>query len=205
MYIGILHNIETNKQKYFPYHQEDIVSLALHPNGYTVATGQMAQKGKSKSIDLFIWNIKDIPEKTNINDEFRKQIPQGVYNLGGILQRAIRLLKFSDKGTKLLGNGQDDYNSIAIWDTSNLTKITLIACIKVDCARVLDATWLNENEFVSVGPKHIRFFKMEVRNIRSNKGIFGKIKVEGLSDVCGALNKVFTVLNFSSLVKWPIL
>ena len=200
--LGIVHNIENNTQKYFPYHQEDIVSLALHPNGYTVATGQMAQKGKSKSIDLFIWNIKDIPEKTNINDEFRKQIPKGVYNLGGVLQRAIRLLKFNDKGTRLLGNGQDDFNSIAIWDTTNLSKNTLIACIKVDCARVLDATWLNENEFVSVGPKHIRFFKMEGRNIKSNKGIFGNIKVEGLSCVCGAFNKVFTGSIKGNLISW---
>ena len=52
--LGIVHNIKNNTQKYFPYHQEDIVSLALHTNGYTVVTGQMTQKGKAKYIYLFI-------------------------------------------------------------------------------------------------------------------------------------------------------
>jgi len=200
--LGIVHNIQKNTQKYFPYHQEDIVSLALHPNGYTVATGQMAQKGKAKYIDLFIWNIKNIPESTNVESEFRERIPQGVYNLKGVLQRAIRILKFNDKGTRLLGNGQDDFNSIAIWDTTNLSKISLIACVKVDGARVLDATWLNENDFVSVGPKHIRFFNIKGRDIPSNKGVFGNIKVEGLSSVCGAFNKVFTGSIKGNLISW---
>ena len=200
--LGILHNIETNKQKYFPYHHEDIVSLALHPNGYTVATGQMAQKGSSRSIDLFIWNIKSLPNETNINTEFRENVPEDVYNLKGVLQRAIRILKFNDKGTRLLGNGQDDFNSIAIWDTSNLSKISLISCINVDGARVLDATWLNENWFVSVGPKHIRFFQIKGRDIPSNKGIFGNIKVEGLSCVCAAFNKIYTGTIKGNLITW---
>ena len=200
--LGILHNIETNKQKYFPYHHEDIVSLALHPNGYTVATGQMAQKGNSKYIDLFIWNIKNLPTYTNITTEFREKVPDGVYNLKGVLQRAIRILKFNDTGTRLLGNGQDDFNSIAIWDTSNLDKISLISCINVDGARVLDATWIKENSFVSVGPKHIRFFNIKGRDIPSNKGIFGEIKIEGLSCVCVAFNKIYTGTIKGNLITW---
>ena len=200
--LGILHNIETNKQKFFPYHHEDIVSLALHPNGYTVATGQMAQKGNSKYIDLFIWNIKNLPAYTNINTELRENVPEDVYNLKGVLQRAIRILKFNDTGTRLLGNGQDDFNSIAIWDTSNLSKISLISCINVDGARVLDATWIKENSFVSVGPKHIRFFNIKGRDIPSNKGIFGEIKIEGLSCVCVAFNKIYTGTIKGNLITW---
>ena len=200
--VGIVHNIDNNTQKYFPFHQEDIVSLALHPNGYTVATGQMAQKGKAKYIDLFIWNIKNIPETTNINYEFREKVPNNVINLKGVLQRAIRILKFNDKGTRLLGNGQDDFNSIAIWDTTNLLKIPLIACIKVDGARVLDASWISENDFVSVGPKHIRFFSIKGRDIPSSKGVFGKIKVEGLSCVSAAFNKVYTGSIKGNLISW---
>ena len=200
--LGIVHNIETNKQKYFPYHHEDIVSLALHPNGYTVATGQMAQKGSSKYLDLFIWNIKNIPESTNINIELREKVPDNIYNLKGVLQRAIRILKFNENGTRLLGNGQDDFNSIAIWDTSNLSKISLISCVKVDGARVLDATWIKENTFVSVGPKHIRFFEIKGRDIPSNKGIFGNIKVEGLSCICSAFNKIYTGTIKGNLITW---
>ena len=101
--LGILHNIETNKQKYFPYHHEDIVSLALHPNGYTVATGQMAQKGSSRSIDLFIWNIKSLPNETNINTEFRENVPEDVYNLKGVLQCLSLLIILLSSFSFLLG------------------------------------------------------------------------------------------------------
>jgi len=55
-------------------HEEDIVSFAVHPKGNIIATGQinifnllfysikkfklgqMAQKSKSKAIDIFVWD-----------------------------------------------------------------------------------------------------------------------------------------------------
>ncbi len=39
---------KTNKQRYFTHHKEDIVSIAIHPNKITVATGQRASKRGSK-------------------------------------------------------------------------------------------------------------------------------------------------------------
>lgn len=39
-------------------HEDDIVSMAVHPKGNIIATGQMAQKGKSKTIDIFVWDVE---------------------------------------------------------------------------------------------------------------------------------------------------
>ncbi|MGL4948326.1 MAG: hypothetical protein ACRC42_02985, partial [Mycoplasma sp.] len=200
--LGVVIDKKTNQQKYFTNHEEDIVSLAIHPNGRTVATGQMAAKGKAKLIDLYVWNIDDLPDETNVLADDRANPPKGVTNWKGSLLRAIRVLQFSPDGKKLLANGQDDYNSIAVYDTSNLTKISLIGIVKVDGARVLDAIWRNPAEFVSVGPKHIKFYKVSGRNINVSKGVFGKIKIEPLVSVASAFNKLFTGTDKGNLITW---
>ena len=43
--VGVVQNKAQNKQSFFTLHGEDIVSMAIHPNGEIVATGQMAGKG----------------------------------------------------------------------------------------------------------------------------------------------------------------
>ena len=200
--LGVVLDKKTNKQRYFTNHEEDIVSLCIHPNKYIVATGQMAAKNKAKFIDLYVWNVNNLPEKTNVLAEDRNKCPKGVSNLKGALLRAIRVLKFSPDGKKLLGNGQDDQNSIALWDTSNLNRITLINTVKVDQARVLDAVWVNNEQFVTVGPKHIKYFKINGRNIKTTKGSFGKLKVEPLCCVCSAFGKIFTGTTKGNLIAW---
>ncbi|MBP3801902.1 MAG: EF-hand domain-containing protein, partial [Clostridia bacterium] len=200
--LGIVLDKKTNKQRYFTNHEEDIVSLCIHPNKYIVATGQMAAKGKAKFIDLYVWNVNNLPEKTNVLADDRQRCPNGVSNLKGALLRAIRILQFSPDGKKLLGNGQDDQNSIALWDTSNLNRITLINTTKVDAARVLDVVWVNNEQFVTVGPKHIKYFKVKGRNITSTKGSFGKNKVEPLCSVCSAFGKIFTGTTKGNLISW---
>ena len=200
--LGIVMNKKTNKQRYFTNHEEDIVSLAIHPNGKTVATGQMAAKGKAKFIDLYVWNIDLLPDETNVLADDRAICPDGVTNLKGCLLRAIRILKFSPDGKKLLSNGQDDYNSIALHDTSNLRKIVLIGTCKVDGARVLDACWRTNDEFVTVGPKHIKFFKVSGRNITPAKGVFGKVKKEPLVSVASAFKKIFTGTDKGNIITW---
>ena len=82
---------------------ENKIVYTIHPNKYIVATGQMAAKGKAKYIDLYIWNVNNLPDKTNVLAEDRDKCPKGVYNLKGSLLRAIRVLQFSPDGKKLIG------------------------------------------------------------------------------------------------------
>jgi microtubule-associated protein-like 6 len=53
--LGVVMNPDTLEQKFFQEHQEDIIAFAVHPEKKIAATGQMAQKGKAKMIDLFGW------------------------------------------------------------------------------------------------------------------------------------------------------
>ena len=200
--LGIVLDKKTLKQKYFIHHNEDIVSLALHPNLRTVATGQMAAKGEAKFINLFVWDSTTLPNETNVEWSERENIPKNVSNLKGRLLRAIRILKFSPDGNKLVGNGEDDNNSIAVFDTSNVNKPSFVGLVKVDNSRVLDIAWINNDEFVSVGSKHIKFFKINGRNINGKKGNFGKIKKEALVSVTFAFGKVFTGGLKGNIIKW---
>ena len=38
--VGVVHNFDTNTQRFFTAHDDDIVAIALHPDGVTVATGK---------------------------------------------------------------------------------------------------------------------------------------------------------------------
>ncbi len=200
--LGIVLDKKTLKQKYFIHHNEDIVSLALHPNLRTVATGQMAAKGEAKFINLFVWDSTTLPNETNVEWNERENVPSNVSNLKGRLLRAIRILKFSPDGNKLVGNGEDDNNSIAVFDTSNVNKPSFVGLVKVDNSRVLDIAWINNDEFVSVGSKHIKFFKISGRNINGRKGNYGKIKKEALVSVTFAFGKVFTGGLKGNIIKW---
>ena len=48
--VGIVLDTKTNTQKFFTNHKHDISSIAMHPNGHTVATGEKSPKGKIKMI-----------------------------------------------------------------------------------------------------------------------------------------------------------
>jgi len=59
--VGIVHNIETNTQKFFRSHSDDILSIAYHPQRRIVATGE---KGKFPSVH--VWDVDTCQELAKI-------------------------------------------------------------------------------------------------------------------------------------------
>lgn len=184
--LGINLDKNTNTQTFFDGHDEDVVCLAIHPNKNIIATGQMAKAGKAKLIDIYVW------------DATTKEVKA---NLKGFHLRAVRNLAFSPNGSKLLSGGQDDDNSIAVYDWEN-SKI--ICTSPVDKARVMDLGFSSENEFVSIGLKHIKFFSVNGRNLNVKKGIFGSIKQESLLSMCFGFsnNTLLTGDTKGNLIVW---
>lgn len=75
------------------------------------------------------------------------------------------LLQFSPTGKNLLTVGQDDKNSLAVYDW----EVGRIAWSSpVDGAKVTAAAWKNETEYMTVGLKHAKFWNQ-------GKGVLGKI------------------------------
>ena len=147
----------TNTQRFFNKHEDDVVSMAMHPNLDIIATGQMAAKGKAKMIDIFIWKASTLECLGQLNK----------FHL-----RAIRQLAFSPSGDKLLSVGEDDFHSVAVWDWANKR---MLASAKNSGDKVMDACWKDETEFVTCGLKHVKFFTLNGSNLTSALGTYGSV------------------------------
>lgn len=150
--LGVVMDIKTKEQKFFQMHEEDLICLAIHPNGRYAATGQMAQKGKSKKIDMFVWDIQNRSMLARLNN----------FHL-----RAVALVAFSPDGSKLASIGGDDDHSLAIYDWA---QGLLLGTCKVDQSKVTALAYKNENEFMTCGLKHVKFYTANGKNIKPQRG-----------------------------------
>ena len=154
--LGITMKKKENEQRYFNQHKEDVVSMDIHPDRNIVATGQMAEKGRAKLIDMYVWDSDD---------------GSIIQKLSGFHRRAINVVKFSPDGKYLLSVGEDDNHSCAIheWKTGRM-----VASSKVGGAKMLTAAWKNDKEFMIGGVKEVKFFTFKGARLDSKKGLFGK-------------------------------
>jgi len=100
----------------------------------------MAAKGKSKVIEIWVWDIETKEVKSCLK---------------GFHLRAVVSVAFSPSGKYLLTAGLDDDNSIAIYNWANLR---LICTSKVDKSKVTCLVWTSKKTFVTCGVKHIKFW-----------------------------------------------
>ena len=132
--VGIVYNDETNKQKFFLRHDDDISSLALHPDRDTVATGQVASIGPDGIAAppiVWIWSSSAVMNKENEhgraqgpkwmeenkqlaarekNDPIKIELPRG--------QRGVQALAFSRCGEQdlLLTVSTDNEHTVNVWE-----------------------------------------------------------------------------------------
>ena len=80
----------------------------------------------------------------------------------------------------------------------------LIATSTVDKARVTDMAFKNDNEFVTIGLKHIKFWTFKGRNLTSQKGIFGSVTIDSLICMAFAFKNqtLFTGDSKGNLIMW---
>lgn len=100
---GVTLNVEQNTQKLFRKHDDDVTCFALHPDGITVATGQM---GKHDCV--YVYNSETMDLLASLKTE-------SVFTEGGVLAIA-----FNPDGTKLavLGGRQEESTLLIFnWQT----------------------------------------------------------------------------------------
>ena len=150
--LGVVMDIKSKEQSFFQMHEEDIVCLAISPNGKFAATGQMARRGKAKRIDMFVWDVETKEMLSRMNN----------FHL-----RAVILVAFSPDGTKLLSIGRDDDNSLAIYDWA---QNMLLVTVKVDKNKVTGLACKSETEFMTCGLKHVKFYTLTGKNVKPLRG-----------------------------------
>eukprot|EP01006_Ploeotia_vitrea_P014079 TRINITY_DN37392_c0_g1_i1.p1 TRINITY_DN37392_c0_g1~~TRINITY_DN37392_c0_g1_i1.p1 ORF type:complete len:741 (+),score=138.60 TRINITY_DN37392_c0_g1_i1:114-2336(+) len=155
--VGVVHNLANNTQQFFFGHTDDILSIAFHKERKIVATGQ---QGKTPSI--CVWDLES---------------RQLLAKLEGYHKRAVVSLAFSACGSKVASVGLDDNHSVAVYDWQAQA---LVAESKGDTARIINIAFNYtrgadaNNEFVTVGSKHIKFWTIAGTQLKAKKGLLGR-------------------------------
>ena len=113
--VGVVYDKKNHSQKHHVEHTDDIICLAVSPDGKQVATGQM---GKRPCV--LVW---DAGSCTTLSC------------LKGFHKRGISLVTFSDDGSLIASVGQDDNHSVAIYNWAQERKV---ASSKGDKNKTLD-------------------------------------------------------------------
>lgn len=159
--------------------------MAVHPEGQIVATGQMAGKelvgpasntrntqgakgrkplADGKLVAIYIWNASDMTP---------------IRKIEGFHRRALRHLKFSPNGRYLMSIGEDDFNSVAVYDWASgamvanskvAPKPTNVKDANAKEGKVFDSNWKDDSEFAVCGLDFVKMFSLKGSNCNSTSG-----------------------------------
>ena len=151
--LGVVQDVGSHRQWFNQEHADDILCLAVHPEGHTVATGE---QGKRPAIVL--WDA---------NSGSTLQVIKGFH------RRGVCALSFSGSGALLASVGLDDDHSIAV---HRVEDGSMVASGKGDRGKILSLAFCGEDAMVSVGKRHVKFWTLKrgAGELASKKGIFGK-------------------------------
>ncbi|XP_031434832.1 echinoderm microtubule-associated protein-like 6 isoform X2 [Clupea harengus] len=151
--VGVVYNTREHTQKFFLGHNDDIISLALHPERSLVATGQVG-----KDPFICVWDTFTVQTVSILKDTH---------------SHGVACLAFSSDGQRLASVGLDAKNTVCVWDWK---KGKVLATATGHSDRIFDITWdpFQQHRLVSCGVKHIKFWAMCGNALTPKRGIFGK-------------------------------
>nr|XP_040055346.1 echinoderm microtubule-associated protein-like 5 isoform X5 [Gasterosteus aculeatus aculeatus] len=151
--VGVVYNTREHKQKFYLGHNDDIISLALHPERVLVATGQVG-----KEPYICVWDSYTV---------------QTVSILKDVHSHGIACLAFDLEGQCLVSVGLDSKNTICVWDWR---RGKVLAAAPGHTDRIFDISWdlYQPSKLVSCGVKHIKFWSLCGNALTPKRGVFGK-------------------------------
>uniref|UniRef100_A0A3B5AX58 Echinoderm microtubule-associated protein-like 6 n=1 Tax=Stegastes partitus TaxID=144197 RepID=A0A3B5AX58_9TELE len=151
--VGVVYNTREHSQRFYLGHNDDIISLALHPERSLVATGQVG-----KDPYVCVWDSFTVQTVSLLRDGHT---------------HGIACLAFSADGQRLASVGLDAKNTVCIWEWKR-GKVLATATGHSD--RIFDICWdpFQQNRLVSCGVKHIKFWSLCGNALTPKRGIFGK-------------------------------
>ncbi|XP_064600933.1 echinoderm microtubule-associated protein-like 6 [Liolophura sinensis] len=152
--VGIVYNLREHRQKFFLGHDDDIVSLALHPERTLVATGQIGKKPY-----ICVWDAYNMETVSILRDGH---------------ENGVGAMGFDKEGTRLASVGMDQHSTINVWDWK---KGKILATVRGHSDKVFDIQFhpFQPNTIVSCGVKHIKFWTLCGNALTPKKGVFGKV------------------------------
>ncbi|XP_074487309.1 echinoderm microtubule-associated protein-like 6 isoform X4 [Sebastes fasciatus] len=151
--VGVVYNTREHTQKFYLGHNDDIISLAIHPDKIQVATGQVG-----KDPFICIWDTYAM---------------QTVSILRDVHTHGVACLAFDSDGQRLVSVGLDAKNTLCVWDWR---RGRVLATATGHSDRIFDVAWdpCQSSRLVSCGVKHIKFWTLCGNALTPKRGIFGK-------------------------------
>ncbi|MEQ2185713.1 Echinoderm microtubule-associated protein-like 6, partial [Goodea atripinnis] len=162
--VGVVYNRQLHSQRFYLGHDDDILSLSIHPLKDYAATGQV---GRDPAVH--VWDVQTL---------------RCLSLLRGHHQRGVCALDFSADGKSLVSVGVDDGHSIIVWDWKRGEKLATARGQKekifvVKCHPML------MDKLVTVGIKHMRFWKHAGGGLTFRRGAFRSVgRPETMMSVC---------------------
>ncbi|KAL4498316.1 hypothetical protein ABPG72_013122 [Tetrahymena utriculariae] len=166
---AVVFDIQTNTQKFFLKHTDDVTAIAVNNNQTLVATGQVSDT--KKNCPIYIWN----PETLEIVQEIKNGASKG-----------CSLLSFSPDGSKLVSLSCNDSHDITI---INVKTGAIIKSSSGGQDKLFACEWRDDNIIVTAGEKHFRLWN--ATDFTYKRGIWGahKCSTRLISVAINPLNK----------------
>ncbi|XP_051939881.1 echinoderm microtubule-associated protein-like 6 isoform X6 [Hippocampus zosterae] len=151
--VGVVYNARDHAQKFYLGHNDDIISLALHPDKVQVATGQVG-----KDPYVCVWDTYGMQTVSILRDAHT---------------HGVACLAFDADGQRLASVGLDAKNVVCVWDWR---RGRVLASATGHSDRIFDVAWDPQlsARLVSCGVKHIKFWTLCGNALTPKRGIFGK-------------------------------
>uniref|UniRef100_A0A3P8TGD9 EMAP like 6 n=1 Tax=Amphiprion percula TaxID=161767 RepID=A0A3P8TGD9_AMPPE len=160
--VAVVYNRLQHSQRFYLGHDDDILSLAVHPLKDYVAS---AQVGRDPAIH--VWDIQSL---------------KCLSLLKGHHSRGVCSLEFTD-GKSLISVGIDEFHSIVIWDWKKGERLAKARGHK-EKIFVVKSNPFRMDKLVTVGMKHIKFWQHS-GGLTFKRGIFGNLgKQETMMSAC---------------------
>ncbi|KAM7408259.1 hypothetical protein PAMA_002117 [Pampus argenteus] len=162
--VGVVYNRQLHSQRFYLGHDDDILSLSIHPLKDYAATGQV---GRDPAIH--VWDIQTL---------------KCLSLLKGFHQRGVCALDFSADGKSLVSVGVDDGHSIVVWDWKRGEKLATARGHK-EKIFVVKCNPMLMDKLVTVGMKHIKFWQHAGGGLTFRRGAFRSVgRPETMMSVC---------------------
>ncbi|XP_018021292.1 echinoderm microtubule-associated protein-like 2 isoform X2 [Hyalella azteca] len=159
--VGVVYNVDDNTQRFYNQHTDDIRSLAVHPDGETVATGQV--KGNDDEFDaahVRVWSSVTL---------------ETLHVFGtGEVERAVACLAFSvtDGGGLLAVVDEATEPRLSVWEWQDENKVAAARC---SGDPVLAVTFSREStqRVVTSGKNSLVFWSLEDGALKKRTAVYG--------------------------------
>ena len=182
--VGIVYDPKLHTQRHHLEHTDDIISLAVSPDGTKVATGQVGTRPC-----VHVWDVGSCST---------------VATLSGFHRRGVSCLAFSPDGTLLASVGQDDNHSLMVGRWADGGTMGTGICGRQEVLDVKFVPWSNGEELVTCGVDHVHFWQVRARNIVHFQGDFSAdIAPASTMHSIGFLgNRIVTGSSCGNLYVW---